>query len=103
MYHLDYGAESDHAMSGIALRLGGKEQQRRPTTLAAALAQVVGDFRDGFDGGDGVVAELALDSAQVVVEEVEDLFCRRYGRCAHWLFARAQKTRSCSSCNSTGS
>ena len=82
-HHFDHRAESDHAVSGVALRFGGEQQQRWTDALATAFAQVFGDFRNGLHGGNGIVAELALNRAQVIVEQIEDLFCRRYGRCTY--------------------
>ena len=93
MHHFDYRAEPDHAVSCVTLRLGGKQQKRRPDALAATFAQVIGDFRDGLDGGNGVISELALNSTQIVMQQVEDLFRRRYGSGAQWLSARTQKLR----------
>ena len=86
--HLDDRAEADHALALIALRLGGEQQQRWADALAAALAQVVGDLGDGGDVRDGVAAELALDGAQIVPQQVEDFFCRRYRQCAHSSWSR---------------
>ena len=77
MDHFDDRAEADHALAFVALGLGGEQEQGGPDPLAAALAEVVGDLGDGGDIGDGVAAELALDGAEVVAQQIEDLFCRR--------------------------
>src|SRR5262249_50389759 len=68
MHHLYDGPETDHAASGIALRFRGEEQKRWSDAFASAFAQVVGDFRDGFNGGNGIVAELALNRAKIVMQ-----------------------------------
>jgi hypothetical protein len=60
VHHFDNRAETDSAVADVALRLGREQQQRRPDALAAAFAQILGDFGDGLDGGDGVIAELAF-------------------------------------------
>jgi hypothetical protein len=59
-----------------------EQQQRGPDALAAALAQVFGNLRDGAYAGGGVAAQLLLDRHEVVPQQIEDLSRRRYRQCA---------------------
>ncbi len=56
-----------------------QQQQRRTDALAAALAQVLGDLRDGADAGCRVAAQLLLYRDQVFAQKLEDLSRGGYG------------------------
>ena len=82
VHHLHHRAQPDGALAGVAQRVRREQQQRGPNALAAALAQVFGDLRDGADAGGGVAAQLLLDRHEVVPQQIEDLSRRRYRQCA---------------------
>ena len=82
VHHLHHRAQADGAGAGVAEQVRGEQQQRRPDALAAALAQVFGNFGDGADAGGGVAAQLLLDRHEVFPQQLEDLSRRRYGQCA---------------------
>ena len=62
-----------------------QQQQRRANAFAAALAQVLGNLRDGAYARGGVAAQLLLDRHEVVPQQIEDLSRRRYRQCAQSL------------------
>jgi hypothetical protein len=43
---------------------------------------VFGDFRDGAYAGGGIAAQLLLDCHEIVPQQLENFFCRRYRQCA---------------------
>ena len=81
--HLHYGAQPDAATAAIAKSARRQQQQGGPDALAAAFAQVAGDFGDGLDGRVGIARELPLHGAEVIPQQVEDFFRCRYRLCAH--------------------
>ena len=82
VHHLHHRAQADGALARVAQHVRGEQQQRRADALAAALAQVFGNLRDGADAGGGVAAQLLLDRHEVVPQQIEDLSRRRYRQCA---------------------
>ena len=74
MDHLHHGAQPDAAAAAIAQRTSRQQQQRRADAFAAALAQIAGDFGDGLDGRVRIARELPLYSAEVIPQQLEDLF-----------------------------
>ena len=82
VHHLDHRAQADGARAGVAKLMRGQQQQRGANALAAALAQVLGDFGDGADAGGGVAAQLLLDRHEVFPQQLEDFSRRRYRQCA---------------------
>jgi len=62
---LDHCPEFYGTPSLVVEQLSGQQQQHRTDTLSPALAQVFPNLRDGFDSGDRVAAELALDRGQI--------------------------------------
>ena len=66
-----------------------EQQQRRTNALAAALAQIFGNFGNGADAGSGVAAQFLLDCYEIFPQQLEDLSRRRYGQCAQTLGSRA--------------
>jgi hypothetical protein len=85
VHHLDHCAQADHAMARVAQHARCEQQQRGANALAAALAQVFGNLRDGADAGGGVAAQLLLDGREVVAQQIEDFSRRRYRQCAQGL------------------
>ena len=71
---LDDGSELHRAIASIAEEFGGEQQERGADALAAASAQILADFGDGGDVGDGVAPELPFDGCDVVAQKVEDFF-----------------------------
>ena len=101
VHHLNDSAEADHAAAGVALGLGREQQQRGRMRLPPPSRRYSEISVMAVDGGNGVVAEFALDGAQIVVEQVEDLFCRRYGQLCSLALRSYSKTGPV--LNSTGS
>ena len=83
--HLDHRAEADARVAGTAQRLGGEQKKQRTDALAATGHQVLRDVSDDIDLGGGLAGKLLLDGGQIVAQQVEDFFCSRYGKCAHWI------------------
>jgi hypothetical protein len=80
--HLDNRAQANRAVAGVAERMRGQQQECRPDALAAARPQILRNFRDGADAGSGIAAQLLLDCYEIVSQQLENLFCRRYCQCA---------------------
>jgi hypothetical protein len=82
VHHLDHRAQPDGSLAGEAQRMRRQQQQRGPDALAAAAPQVFGNLRDGADAGGRIAPQLLLDRHEVVPQQIEDLFRRRYRQCA---------------------
>ncbi len=80
MDDLDHRAQAHRAPAAVIHELGGHQQQRRTQPLAAAFAQVLADFGDGGDAGDGIAAEFLLHGGQVLAQELENSFSVRADR-----------------------
>jgi hypothetical protein len=62
----------------VSKHVRGKQQQRRPDPLAAALTQIFGNFRDGANAGGSVAAQLLFDRYEIVPQQIEHFSRRRY-------------------------
>ena len=58
----------------IAAELGGGDRQHGTQAFAAAVDQVMGEFRDQLDVGHGLVENDAIDRLHVLVDEVHQRF-----------------------------
>jgi hypothetical protein len=65
-------------------QFGRKEKKRGTNSLAAAVSQILADFRDGLHAGNSILAEFALESRKILVQQVEYFFSvddRRRAQC----------------------
>ncbi len=69
--HLDHCAQADRALAAIACRPRAQQQQRRTQPLAAALAQVAGDFGHRLDRAAALRGDLLFDQREVVAHQIE--------------------------------
>src|SRR5205085_647383 len=67
-------AQPDGAASLIIEEPRRKQQQSRAYAFAPAGAEILPNFRNGFDVRDCVAPELALDRGQVVAQQLENFF-----------------------------
>ena len=79
--HLHDGAQADRALAAISRRARREQQQRRPQPLAAAFAQVAGNFGDRLDGAAALRRDFALDERQIVAHQIENTLRNLYGKC----------------------
>ena len=84
VHHFYHGAEADCAGAGVVEQVRGQQQQRGANALAAAFAQVFGNFGDGADAGGGIAPQLLLDRHEVFSQQFENFFRRRYCQGAQW-------------------
>ena len=78
MHHFHDRAQADRPLPRVTQHMRGKQQQRRPYPLAAALAQILGNLGDGADAGGGIATQLLLDGHQVIPQKVKKLSPRLY-------------------------
>ena len=74
MNDLDDSAQPHRAASLVIEKLGRKKKQRGADPLAAAVPQILADFRDRLHAGDGILPEFALKRRKILVQQVEYFF-----------------------------
>ncbi len=77
--HLHHGAQPDRAFAAIPCRARCEQQKRGPQPLAAAFAQVAGNFGDRLDGAAALRRDLLLDERKIVADQIENAFRNLYG------------------------
>ena len=82
VHHLDHRAKANSAVAKKIQLMRSQQQKRGPDALAAAFAQVLGNFGDGADAGSGVAAELLFHRNEVLPQQLKDLPRRSYRECA---------------------
>jgi hypothetical protein len=71
VHELDGRCRADVAVSGVSAQLRACESEHRSKSLAAAIDQVVREFRDHLDIGNRFVEDYAINGLEVISDKFE--------------------------------